>query len=221
MIGLGLLLSSVGCTVPITAVPVSMDTTPAASPTVPARDSQTPDATPVPTAATDEATNPAANFAAEVTRGDTFAHRLNTTLQFRLIPIEYGWTVEIGPPDDAALDFSQPVTPPFHSLNARRIEGWHFRNADNSGPNAPGPGNVNAPQHERVFCFVHHADDAALAQAWQADPETELPKMVMGRGVLTIDDLTLDNLTVGQQARIESMAFHVTIEFNADCDLLE
>jgi hypothetical protein len=50
----------------------------------------------------------------------------------------------------------QPVLPanqPAHGITADVIAAFHFRNRDNSGPNAPGPLNVNAPGEFRVLRY--------------------------------------------------------------------
>ena len=51
----------------------------------------------------------------------------------------------------AATKISRGLTPPWHLVpNPRYVEGWHFRNASNTGPN---DGSVNAPQETREFIF--------------------------------------------------------------------
>jgi hypothetical protein len=50
----------------------------------------------------------------------------------------------------------QPVPPtdqPGHGITADVIAAFHFRNRDNSGPNAPGPLNVNAPGAFRLVRY--------------------------------------------------------------------
>ena len=106
-------------------------------------------------------------------------------------------------------------------MNAMQIDGWHFRNQDNSGPNQPGPLNVNAPQHVRAFRFVTtRADFDAAVQAldvllwpgnWSGErvaAATESFETIPDApGELTIDDLELGNLVIGEQAWIERMRF--------------
>ncbi len=84
-------------------------------------------------------TGVAQRFVGEVARGQTFEKEISASLAFRLIPNEYGWTVSVGTPVRADADFSAVMTPPFRGMNHRYIEGWHFRNVDNSGRNEPGP----------------------------------------------------------------------------------
>ena len=93
-------------------------------------------------------------FSGVVHQEDTYCFELNSNLTFRLVPLPSGWIIWMGNPQDSTKDFVSVATPPFRGLNARIIEGWHFRNADNSGPNLPGDKNVNAPGEIRSFYFV-------------------------------------------------------------------
>ncbi len=102
-------------------------------------------------------------FVAEVVRGQGFEREIGVNLVFRLIPREYGWTISVGTRATSQADFSAVVTPPFRGMNHRDIEGWHFRNVDNSGPNEPGPKNMNAPQQIREFAFVTNESDYRVA----------------------------------------------------------
>jgi hypothetical protein len=112
-------------------------------------------------------------------------------------------------------------------MNALRIEGWHFRNSDNSGPNEPGPNNVNAPQELREFYFVlNEADyrsafDALQILLWPYSyskqhidaAEGAHAKVRKGRGKLMIRDFKLNALEPGKQAGIDRMAFDVELTF--------
>lgn len=115
------------------------------------------------------------------------------------------------------------MTPPFFGVNDRQIEGWHFRNQDNSGPNRPGVGNVNAPQHIRRFCFTLSAADYERALLWREARMASGPAaasdfdFATGTGILTITALTLGNLTPGERAWIEQMMFHAVIDISTPC----
>ena len=102
-------------------------------------------------------------------------------------------------------------------MNPLRIEGWHSRSSDNSGPNEPGPKNVNAPQELREFYFVLNeadyrgASDALQILLWpysyskqQIDAaEGAHAKVCKGRGKLMIRDLKLNALEPGERAGID------------------
>lgn len=77
-------------------------------------------------------------------------------LSLRLLPLGhvdvqrgvFAWSVQLlSEARDAPL---QPVGQPAHGVTPDVIAAFHFRNRDNSGPNAPGPLNVNAPGALRV-----------------------------------------------------------------------
>ena len=50
---------------------------------------------------------------------------------------------------DALISINQPA----HGISADVVAAFHFRNADNSGPNQVGPKNVNAPQAYRQLRY--------------------------------------------------------------------
>ncbi|HMF48530.1 MAG TPA: hypothetical protein VK603_07800 [Candidatus Saccharimonadales bacterium] len=165
-------------------------------------------------------------FSGEVLKGRSFERQVGANLFFRLVPDELGWSISMGS-KAAWKNFCSVVTPPYRGMNALRIEGWHFRNSDNSGPNEPGPKNVNAPQELREFYFVlNEADyrsafDALQILLWpysyskqQIDAaEGAHAKVRKGRGKLIIRDLKLNVLELGKQAGIERMTFDVELSF--------
>jgi hypothetical protein len=78
-----------------------------------------------------------------------------------LTPNAHGWEIGVRAQDGAAVPVLAPPLRPVET-NPAVIAGWHFRNADNTGPNM---GDVNAPQAIRNFAF------GALAVAALADPD--------------------------------------------------
>jgi hypothetical protein len=165
-----------------------------------------------------------ARFGGEITRGQKFEQKVFRNLLFRLAPSPQGWAIQVVDPGHADRDYSGIATPPFRGTNALNIEGWHFRNADNSGPN---DGEVNAPQHEREFRF--YLDEAAYAAGaaclekllWPAGRSKEEVESAgktcrelwsrAGEGRLTIREMKLGNLEPGGQAWIEWMRFEVEL----------
>jgi len=97
-------------------------------------------------------------FSGEELKGRSFERQVGANLFFRLVPEELGWSISVGS-KAVRENFCSVVTPPYRGMNALHIEGWHFRNSDNSGPNEPGPKNVNAPQELREFYFVLNEGD--------------------------------------------------------------
>ncbi len=187
---------------------------------------QTPAAPPTPD-------NSTYSFTGSVNRGERFEHVLPNGLVFSLIPTEYaelgwvGWMIQIAPPTEPDHNYAGVVTPPFRGVNALQIIGWHFRNADNTGPNE---GSVNAPQEKRDFLFVTNEGDYQMAfsavdcimhpsQCEDMDNREafaiheNIPK---SEGTLLITELELGNLIPEQQAWIEHMAFEVEIRWSAE-----
>jgi hypothetical protein len=166
-------------------------------------------------------------FSGGVSQGRFFEKRIGTNLFFRLIPEELGWAISVGDKTSPENNFASVVTPPYRGINAIHIEGWHFRNADNSGANQAGAKNVNAPQEVREFYFVldggdyRRAFDALQVMLWpysfsprQIDQaQSAHDKLSKGRGKLTIRGLKLNGLEAGRQAGIDGMTIDVELKF--------
>lgn len=142
--------------------------------------------------------------------GQSFEERFGDIYEFRLQPESggYGWTIQLV---DTNQDFDiSRLTPPLHGVNPRNIEGWHFRNEDNSGPNR---GDVNVPQRIRTFRFS--PDVPALIKGY---PDAVTPRAVQkvadfGTGTLYILDFGLADLQRGQKARMVWLKFKVCLQW--------
>ena len=161
-------------------------------------------------------------FRAEVHRAENFEREIGRGLVFRLVPDEYGWSVEVGP-KDSVTNYMDCVNGPLHGITPFLLEGWLFRNDDNTAPRkasamlTPGIG----AKHE--FQFVLTANDEAKACADLEKTESNLhgrlafidrsDRYAGGDGALTINHLALGNLQPGLQAWIESMGFDATFSF--------
>jgi hypothetical protein len=166
-------------------------------------------------------------FSGIVHRAETYRHPIRSGLEFRLTPMagvgDGAWDIGIWPRDSVAIDYAAVATPPFRGLNARSIEGWHFRNEANTGPNR---GDVNAPQEEREFLFVESRADldscyAALDRVmWSYNfseeavehAETLLDSLPTGSGTLRVTSLWLTPPLEGGRAEIDSLRFDVVLE---------
>jgi hypothetical protein len=164
-------------------------------------------------------------FAGEVTRNQRYVHALPGNLEFRLLPSPEGWSIAIGRPGDRTEDYAGIATPPYHGVNAVFIEAWHFRNADNTGPNE---GEVDAPGKIRDFSFVVSeaqydkfmnalstwSGEKPAATAKQRDAATNfLLNGPRRKGTLTIVDMQLGGLGKGMHPWFESMKFTVNLCF--------
>lgn len=131
-----------------------------------------------------------ARVVGEVMGSHPFRAMISDGLFFLLEPGRHGWDLAIL---DARERDVSAMTPPLRfAPNPRQIYGWHFRNADNSGPN---DGSVNAPQGTRLFIF-------------ESAPGEDPPD---GRGLLTIQDYGLSDLSTGQKARMSYLKFDVCL----------
>ncbi|MBV1916355.1 MAG: hypothetical protein KUG72_13285 [Pseudomonadales bacterium] len=135
-----------------------------------------------------------------------FAQTVGGRWLYTLEPSAYGWDMRLR--DKDGVDLSQ-ITPPFRlAPNPREIYGWHFRNAANTAKNS---GDVNAPQHVRLFQFSASLSGtggfrppSGTASPQQIDPDN-------GRGALTILDMGLADLEPEQKARMNYLKFHVCL----------
>jgi hypothetical protein len=164
----------------------------------------------------------------EVQRGDTIVHPFEhdgQMFEFRLAPLGYGWSIWVGDPMNRERNHVVVGTPPYRGINPAVIQGWHFRNADNTGPNKPGEGNVNAPGETRKFAFVldgggyQAAREALDILMWPEDrdnkdiqaAEERLKAVPKVWGIVEIEALELGNLIEGEQAWIDRLAFRVRL----------
>jgi hypothetical protein len=152
-----------------------------------------------------------AAFMASVTRGERFRRDLWDGLALELSPTDGGWEICVRDSTRPAENLAR-LTPPLHSpANPRDIEGWHFRNQANTGPNQ---GDVNAPQRSRGFIFSREVgrgiQPAGSTQEVTVDEVARVGRW--GRGALDIEDMVLTPPKRGEKARIQSMRFRVAIE---------
>jgi hypothetical protein len=138
----------------------------------------------------------------EVAGQDSFSVPFGPDWTLMLTPVGDGWHLSVQ--DSAMFDLSW-ATPPLHGPNPKHLVGWHFRNADNTGPNT---GEVNAPQGLRGFEFFTNGFDTGIEQGFPArDPEAG--------GTLEILDYGLADLLPGQTPRMVYLKFKVCLNWPA------
>jgi hypothetical protein len=136
-----------------------------------------------------------ASFDGQLNRGERLSRPFGPGLMLVLEPMDFGWEIVVR--NERGDENLARLTPPLHFVpHPRYIQGWHFRNADNSGPN---DGSVNAPQEEREFVFGRRAPSARPG----------------GTGRLFVKALQLSPLQPGQKAHIERLEFSVTLSWPA------
>jgi hypothetical protein len=150
----------------------------------------------------------------EVTRGQSFSKATSGGWILRLVPVQEGWLLEIAMKGRETEDLSR-LTPPWHFVpNPREIEGWHFRNADNTDSN---DGNVNASQELREFIFspqVGREIQGPLATASPTIGEVELVQ-AFGRGWLHLNEFRLTPARRGERAALERLKFSACLTWPA------
>lgn len=150
-------------------------------------------------------------FEGEVISGEKIRYLFGTEFFFHLVPIEYGWEIAVAHktfPGNLAR-----LTPPWHFVpNPRFIEGWHFRNRSNTGPN---DGSVNASQNLREFIF---SPEVAYGQVLQRKPTPKEIERIsqFGRGTLEVMNYELDEKRPGQRATMIRMNFRACLSWASD-----
>lgn len=165
----------------------------------------------------------------EAQGGETLVHPFEHDgrhFQLRFLPRAGGWQIWIGDPMHRDRNYVVPATPPYRGVNPAVIQGWQFRNADNTGPNKAGAGHVNAPGRIRTFAFVmdgqgyQRAREALEILTWPDGhnaaeinaAEKTLKRIPKAQATLEIEAMELGNLIKGEQAWIERMAFRLRMD---------
>jgi len=147
-----------------------------------------------------------------VERGDPFRAPMSGGWVLQLQPVEFGWSVQVSTTDRSDENLAR-LTPPWRFVpNPREIEGWHFRNADNTAPN---DGSVNAPGSLREFIFsplVGRGIEYTGSGTTTADVERV---RAYGRGWLSIESYRLSPPRSGERAAIESLTFWACLTWPA------
>jgi len=155
----------------------------------------------------------AALIRAEVGAGEEFETNAGPFV-FRLTPNERllsefsGWHIGVfqaGRRDDLAR-----LSPPLRFQRTVDIQGWHFRNADNTGPN---DGTVNFPQEQREFIFSPEVGRTIEYRGSGTSAEDVERVKAFGRGKLTILDYQLTPPQRGGSARFLRMKFDVCMSW--------
>jgi hypothetical protein len=151
-------------------------------------------------------------FSGRIFQGQEFSRNFGGRYVFQLQPHDHGWRIVIR--EQGGSEDLQRLTPPFHfSPNPTDIQGPHFRNAENTGPN---DGTVNAPQYVRDFIFSPEVGKVIQGPSDTDQPSSRDIEHVagFGQGVLTIEKLMLSLPRKGGQAEILEMSFSCKIAYS-------
>ena len=155
-----------------------------------------------------DGTRNAEPFAGRVARGDSLVLTTPSGWILRLAPVEEGWVVQVTTRDREAEDLSR-LTPPWHfAANHRHLDGWHFRNADNTAPN---DGSINAPGRLREFIFSPEVGRTIEYGGGRPTTEEVARARTYGRGWLFVESYTLSPPRRGERAVFESLEFRACL----------
>lgn len=149
--------------------------------------------------------NPATiEFSGSIEAGKRFERAFGDRFTFVLEPIQYGWWIcvyEKGRKDNLA-----GLTLPLHGPNPTDIEGWHFRNEDNTGPN---DGRLNVPQEDREFIFSPEVGETINApKSTNSITMEDIDRIdAFGQGELEITHMKLSPSRLHETASIQQMNF--------------
>lgn len=135
--------------------------------------------------------------------GESWSRSLTESLVIEWLPIRHGWRLRVGPAREELgdkLEHNLVVYAPSHFVPPTAyVEGWHFRNRSNMGPNE---GDVNAPQRVReVLLTYDKLGSEADRASWRHDAVVRL----------RIDELVLGALDRGERAVIDRMRFTMRV----------
>ena len=158
----------------------------------------------------DQSCNPSPHydvvFSDKVVAGQSYRKQLSKNYAFGLVPLDDGWFVNViyrGRQVLLTIPFYPPARPYF-------IEGWHFRNSDNTGPNGPGPKNVNAAQRTR---YLSYSPECWSGHICDAESEISAFHGPVSCFIVTVDSMELGNLVPNEKANIQRMAFTVKFAY--------
>ncbi len=138
-----------------------------------------------------------------ITGKNRFIKTVGGKWSFTLEPASSGWDIRLR--DKNWIDLTQ-ITPPFRGTpNPREVYGWHFRNKANTAKNT---GDVNAPQHLRLFQFSQSLSGTGGFRPSNGAVE---PDPNEGRGWLKIRDMGLADLEPGERARMNYLQFNACL----------
>jgi hypothetical protein len=130
----------------------------------------------------------------------------------RLMPVTSGWLLQITTARREDDDLAR-LTPPWHSVpNPREIEGWHFRNADNTAPN---DGSVNAPGNLREFIFSPRVGRDLEYRGAATKQEDVEQVRAFGRGWLYLENDELTPMQKGERASFQWIQFTACLTWPA------
>ena len=144
----------------------------------------------------------AASFSGKLARGERLSRKMRGGWILNLTPDESGWFISVGMKGREDEDISR-ITIPWHFMNARGLDGWHFRNAANTTPN---DGSVNAPGRMREFIFSPRVGRDLEPGGTSGMAEVEAVA-AFGKGWVFLNDYALSPPKEGERASFTKIGF--------------
>ena len=144
-------------------------------------------------------------FSGSIKAGQRFEHPFGDRFIFALEPIQYGWEISVyekGRKEDLA-----ELTLPLHGPNPTDIEGWHFRNEDNT--DSSNEHNDTMSSDDREFIFSPEVGKTINASESTNDITMDDIDRIQafGQGELKITRLKLSPPQLHVTAGMEQMTF--------------
>ena len=157
-------------------------------------------------------------FSGSIKAGQRFEHPFSDRFIFTLEPMQYGWTIAVyekGRKEDLAY-----LTLPLHGPNPTDIEGWHFRNEDNT--DSSNEHSVVMLNDDREFIFSPEVGKTINApESTNEITMDDIDRIqAFGQGELKITRLKLSPPQLHGTASIEQMNFDCKLTWrrkNLEC----
>lgn len=147
-------------------------------------------------------------FSGNVVADQSYHKHLSKNYAFGLQPLSDGWFVEV-----FYLGRQVLITVPFYpDARPYDIEGWHFRNSDNTGPNELGPKNVNAEQRKRFLMYSPQCWSGGQPRC-SSEHDLSVFKGTISCFTVTVESMELGNLVPKMKANIKRMSFTVRFAY--------
>jgi hypothetical protein len=145
-------------------------------------------------------------FSGSVNAGKRFVRAFGDRFTFALEPIPYGWEISVY--ETGRKENLAGLTLPLHGPNPIDLEGWHFRNEDNTD-SSHDHSNVMS-NDDREFIFSPEVGEVINAPAsTNGITEDDIDRIAaFGQGALKITGMKLSPLLLHQTAYFEQMNFH-------------
>jgi len=148
-------------------------------------------------------------FSGSIKAGQRFEHHFGDRFIFALAPMQFGWGISVH--EKGRAENLAGLTLPLHGSNPTDIEGWHFRNEDNTGSS----NEHDAASGNDIRDFIFSPEVGKTINAPESTnniTEDDIDRIqAFGQGELKITRLKLSPPQLHGTANIEQMNFVCTL----------